>query len=253
MKIINGFLFKLIRKLLSKIIIKDLINPSNINLASNYIYTQDIEGDYLEFGCFRGESFIESYFNINKSEKFWMSENRKKKAFTNNYDELPIYKKNYNRRFLAFDSFAGLPKPKKIDSDHPLFREGRYDCSKEEFIKIIKKANLDLNQIEIIDGFYEQSLTVEIKKKLKIDKAAIIMIDCDYYDSTVFVLRFITDLIQNGTIIIFDDWYNYKANPRKGEQLACREWLEKNPNIELIEYGNNLLTQKMFIINLRSS
>ena len=36
------------------------------------------------------------------------------------------------------------------------------------------------------------------------------------------------NLIQTGSIIIFDDWFNYKGDPLKGEQLACKEWLNKN-------------------------
>ena len=250
MKIINNILLRNIRQIITKIVLKDNIYPSNINLAANYIYTQDIEGDYLEFGCFRGESFIDAYLNINKAEKYWLSDKRKKKAFTNNLHNLDFYNKNYNRKFLGFDSFSGLPKPSHIDKDHHLFKEGRYDCSKEEFIKIIKDAQVDINRVQLIEGFYKDTLSDQLKLSLKIKKAAIIMIDCDFYDSTTKVLEFIVDLLQNGTLIIFDDWFNYKSDPNKGEQRACKEWLKNNENIKLIEYGNNLLTQKMFIVNL---
>lgn len=253
MKINYNFITNLIRIIFTKIILKDKIFPSNINLASNYIYTQDIEGDYLEFGCFKGESFIDAFKNIYKAEKYWLSENTKRKAYSNNYKELEYYKKNFKRKFFGFDSFQGLPKPKGIDAEHHLFKEGRYDCSKNNLINILKKAKINLEQVELIEGFYDKTLNLNLKQKLKINKAAIIMIDCDLYDSTISVLNFIVDLLQNGTIIIFDDWYNYKSDPNKGEQAACKEWLENNPNINLIEYGNNSLTQKMFIVNLKKN
>lgn len=251
MKIIKkDIIINFVRKIVTKIVLKNQIFPSNITLASNFIYTQDIEGDYLEFGCFRGESFIDAYKNIFNAEVFWQSNDRKKKAFSKNVQNLDFYIKKYNRKFFGFDSFKGLPKPEGIDLNHHLFKEGRYDCSKEEFVKIIKRAKLDLSKIKLVEGFYEDSLTQEIKQKLDLNKAAIVMIDCDLYKSTIKVLNFITDLLQEGTIIIFDDWFNYKSNPNKGEQKACYEWLNNNSNIKLIEYGNNLLTQKMFIVNI---
>ena len=250
MNIIKNKITNSIRKFLTRLIIKNHIYPSNIHKASNYIYTQDIEGDYLEFGCFRGESFIDAYYNIINAELYWQTEERGNKAFTNNNHKLEFYTKDYERRFIAFDSFVGLPKPDGIDKDHHLFREGRYDCSKGEFLKIIKNANLNIKKVKIVEGFFEDSLNYSIKKDLSIKKAAIIMIDCDFYKSTKLVLDFITNLLQNGTVIIFDDWFNYKSNPNKGEQRACKEWLQKNSHIKLIEYGNNQLTQKMFIVNL---
>ena len=81
MKVFKNRIAILIREFLTKAVIKDQIYPSNMYIASNYIYTQDIEGDYLEFGCFRGESFIDAYYNILKSEKEWQSDTRKRKAY----------------------------------------------------------------------------------------------------------------------------------------------------------------------------
>jgi hypothetical protein len=77
------------------------------------------------------------------------------------------------------------------------------------------------------------------------------MIDCDLYSSTKPVLEFITNLIDNGTILIFDDWFSYKGSPNHGEQKACNEWLEKNPRISLIPYVRLGTAQHSFIVNLR--
>ena len=240
MKIVNNILLRNIRYLITKIVLKDNIYPSNINLAANYIYTQDIEGDYLEFGCFRGESFIDAYLNINKAEKYWLSDKRKKKAFTNNLHNLDFYNKNYNRKFLGFDSFSGLPKPSHIDKDHHLFKEGRYDCSKEEFIKIIKDAKVDINRVQLVEGFYKDTLSDQLKLSLKIEKAAIIMIDCDLKESTSIALNFAKQSLQEGTIIIFDDFNFYKGNVNKGEFGAFEDFKKQNPDIKfrkIFDYG----------------
>ena len=102
-----------------------------------------------------------------------------------------------------------------------------------------------LNTVKIFE-----ILNNKLKKDIGLNKAAIVMIDCDLYASTKIVLDFITDLIDSGTIIIFDDWYSFKADPNMGEQKACNEWVEKNKNINLIpygKYGHNF--QMSFIVN----
>ena len=77
------------------------------------------------------------------------------------------------------------------------------------------------------------------------------MIDCDIYSSTKSVLSFITDLIDDGTILIFDDWLNYKGNPNYGEQAACNEWLSKNKHIQLTPYVRKGIAQQSFIVNIK--
>ena len=133
---------------------------------------------------------------------------------------------------------------------HPRFVKGRYDCTEKVFKKNLLNADVNLQDVTIVPGFYDKTLNDKLKKDIGLNKAAIIMIDCDIYASTKIALDFITDLIDNGTIIIFDDWYSFKADPNLGEQKACNEWVEKNKNINLIpygKYGHNF--QMSFIVN----
>ena len=76
-----------------------------------------------------------------------------------------------------------------------------------------------------------------MKAQHKLTAAAIVHIDCDLYSSTKTALHFITDLIVDGTVIIFDDWFNFIASPVKGEQRAAPEWLIQNPQIRLVPYA----------------
>ena len=80
-KIFKSFIYP-IRYLFTKLLLKELITETHINIAANYIYTQGIEGDYLEFGCFKGESFINAYKNIKIAEKDWTSIKRASKAYS---------------------------------------------------------------------------------------------------------------------------------------------------------------------------
>ena len=58
-------------------------------------------------------------------------------------------------------------------------------------------------------------------------------IDCDLYESTVPVLRFLTKRLSVGSVILFDDYRCFRNLPDFGQQLACREWLEANSHIRL--------------------
>jgi len=171
-----------------------------------------LEGDYLEFGVWKGQSFISA---------FHFAQSRNLKLM----------------KFYAFDSFEGLPKIKGIDGDGLCpYSKGMYACDVNKFKKIISSKGVDLNKVTIIPGWYDEVLNEETKKKLPIRKASIIWIDCDLYESTVPVLNFITDYIQDGTILIFDDWFSFRGDPNRGEQRAFREWLKKNPSIKATEF-----------------
>jgi len=189
-----------------------------------FIAFSKLEGDYLEFGVCEGKSFIAAFRFAQMSRLKLM-------------------------KFYAFDSFQGLPEITGVDVDRfRQFSEGEYSCSVDEFKKNISKNGVDLNKVKIIPGWYDEVLNEETKKKLPIKKAAVIMIDCDLYKSTVPVLNFITDYVQDGTIILFDDWFCFRGDPNRGEQKAFREWLKKNPSIKAIEYHKYCSHGNSFII-----
>ena len=66
------------------------------------------------------------------------------------------------------------------------------------------------------------------------------MIDCDLKESTTLALNFAKPTLQEGTIIIFDDFNYYKGNGNKGEYGAFDDFKSTNPNIEfrrIFDYG----------------
>lgn len=243
-----------IRRLAARFILPDynpLASPIPIVLAANYICVEEIDGDYLEFGCFRGASFIEAYKTILSAIDDWSSLKRISLVYTNEDQAKEAYKNVRKKqvRFFAFDSFEGLPEIEGIDKGHSKFTKGRYHCLLEEFKAILRRAGVNMDKVIIVPGFFDKTLNEETIKKYALKKAAIVMIDCDLYSSTRTALNFITNLIVEGTIIIFDDWFSFKANPNKGEQRACNEWLKENPQIKLIPYARFGLNQMSFIVN----
>src|SRR6202034_4517953 len=97
---------------------------------------------------------------------------------------------------------------------------------------------------------YEKTLPPALKQELGIQKASIVLIDCDLYESTVPVLNFVTDFIQTGTVLIFDDWYSYKGRLDRGEAKAFVEWLKLNPRIQANEYHKCGRTMMSFILQV---
>ena len=218
---------------------QDYVGPYGcIRCAASFLAWNQVDGDYLEFGVYRGRSFAEAFHAI------WSARNNVR-GFVDSANIEEWYERR--PRFIAFDSFEGLPGG-NVDR-HVDYGEGAYCCSEADFLKNIEDAGVDANDVATIPGFFDQSLTPEVKRRLNLKRASLVMIDCDLYESTVPVLEFITDMVDQGTIIIFDDWYRFKGSPDSGEQRACREWLEKNPQLQLTKYWQQGPHAVAFLVN----
>jgi hypothetical protein len=222
-----------------------------IYLAADFVCSEYVPGDYLEFGVSRRASFVTAYNAISSAVKEWNSKNRAYQAYTDVQRAEQAYTQvtKNDIRFFAFDSFDGLPEPAGIDKLEPRYSNGRYDCSEDEFKTILTTGGVDLSQVITVPGFYEDSLTPAVKTQNQMTAASIVMVDCDLYESTKTVLEFITPLVVEGTVIIFDDWFNFKANPGLGEQRACSEWLEANPGLKLTPFARWGMSQQAVIVH----
>ncbi len=190
-----------------------------IDQITEYLIGADIVGDYLEFGVFQGTTFI--YANQFMSPHF------------------------NDMRFIAFDSFEGLPKPKGIDAFKGYssrFHEREFSCSENIFKANLESRGLDMNRIITVPGWFDQTLNQAQAENIELQNVSVAWIDCDLYESTIPVLKFITSFLNTGSVVVFDDWRCFRNHPDFGEQRACREWLTDNPSIhinELLSFGWN--------------
>lgn len=169
-----------------------------------------VEGDYLEFGS----GHLVRSFRL--AYKYKVLE-------------------NINLRLFAFDSFEGLPEPEGIDK-HNQWKKGAMAVSIEEFRNILKSQNISQKEYRIIPGFYNKTLDGCSPSKYSIEKAAMVFVDCDLYSSTVSVLNFVKEVLTDGCIIAFDDWFCFNGDPAKGEQRAFSEFLKENRVISVSKY-----------------
>lgn len=137
--------------------------------------------------------------------------------------------------FVGFDSFEGLPEIGAADKQ-TIWEKGRLATSEADFVKRVTAAGMPRERLKTVRGFYDDSLTPELKAQLLPGKAAMIYVDCDLYQSTVPVLRFIRDFLQPGTVIVFDDWFCFHGDPMRGEQRAWKEFTAANPDLRFAEF-----------------
>ncbi|MBZ8134245.1 methyltransferase [Afifella sp. IM 167] len=136
----------------------------------------------------------------------------------------------YGWHFVAFDSFEGLPDISAIDRQ-AIWGKGRLKTAEESFLTICHRHGIARDRLTTVKGFYDDTLTPELKRSFQPKKAAVVYVDCDLYKSTVPVLDFIKDFLQPGTIIVFDDWNCFYGDPERGERRAWAEFLSANPEL----------------------
>lgn len=191
--------------------------------AYDYLQANFVEGDYYEFGCHKARTFRMS-----------LSEARKKNRKDTN--------------FYAFDSFEGLPDVEGIDK-FPGWEKGALKTALDDFNRIIKEHGLYVDKVHAIKGFFQDTLTKKLQDELlKKSKIMLAYIDSDLYESCKCALAFIEPLLQDGSIVCFDDWNNYRAGPDKGERRAFREF-QKKTKLGFQEFINVGWFGKSFIVN----
>ena len=193
--------------------------------AFEFITENSIEGDYHEFGCHRCRTFRMAMLEASKH----------------------FLEKKIN--FYAYDSFQGLPK---VEQDHEFgsrWDEGSLSTSSEKFKSLIIESGFRLDNVKLIEGFYDESLPkIKHEKLYSGRKASFINIDCDLYESAVPVFSHINKLVQEGTILYIDDYFaGYKGNPLKGVSKALKEWQETS-NWEIERYRDVGFTGRSYII-----
>ena len=210
-----------------------------LEAAASFIAWNQVPGDYLEFGVWRGDSFRKAWSALHRHREIVAGQGFEGEDFRQWLQTPP--------RFFAFDSFQGLPGG--AADRHVDYAPGDYSCSLDGFRDNMLAAGLDWERVVTVPGYYEDSLSPATRESLDLSQAALVMIDCDLYESTVPVLEFITPLLVQGSVLVFDDWFRYRGSPRRGEQRACHEWLRQHPEIQLIEHWRQGPQVLSFIVN----
>ena len=137
---------------------------------------------------------------------------------------------------VLFDSFEGLPEPKHAADKGVLWQEGQFAYSQDYIRSVIRMAGFPLDRVRFVPGFFEKSLTPELRAELSETPPAFVTIDVDFYYSTVEVLTWIAPLLASGTLFFFDDLHAYDCHPDYGQLRALNEFNRDNHEGQLVPH-----------------
>ena len=187
------------------------------SLVAFWVRESGLRGNYLEFGVGAGRSAVAA-----------IRAHRR-------------YNPEAVGKFFLFDSFRGLPALEGSDADSHQFREGEFAFSVDEVRAALDgRGVLDPQRVRLVPGFFDESLPAFDRAEFGGLPAAVVHIDVDLHRSARVVLDFVTPLLQQGTVILFDDWNTFNARWSHGERAAASEWVEAQAGLSLeswVKYG----------------
>jgi hypothetical protein len=80
---------------------------------------------------------------------------------------------------------------------------------------------------------------------------ALVHFDCDLYESTRDALALTAPALQDGAMLMFDDWFHYRGNPHKGQARAFAEFLDQHPQWVSVPYRSYSTFCQAFILSCR--
>jgi len=215
------------------------IRHSMFRNATRFVDYELVPGDIFEFGVYTGRSLalLAHYHEVNKKS---------------------IHQIDFLRRLVGFDSFEGLPggdghprwKPGMFrvnHSFHPICKPGERVTERVIFA-LFEQYQLPPPVIEA--GEFSEVLPRVIGTKYK--QAAVVHVDCDLYESTKTVLFGLQPILQEGTVLLFDDWFNFRGSKEKGEQKAFFEFMASQTRWSFADYQTYATFGKSFIVQRES-
>jgi len=202
--------------------------------AVEYIDYEAVSGDIVEFGVFTGISLALL-------------------AKAHSFDT-----KGMHRRVGGFDSFRGLPgsnepharwRPGDCSSNHswhPLLRVGD-PVTPDVTRQLFELSGLDAPMLHV--GPFSETLPAAFPAAHP--KVALAHFDCDLYESTRDALAAIAPVLQDGAMLLFDDWFHYRGHPGKGEARAFSEFLAAHHQWGAVQYQPYATFCNSFILHRR--
>lgn len=189
--------------------------------AWGHVFTSQIRGDYIEFGVYKGESLVDSYRSY-KQFVAWLNHQMKSNEPTR-VEAAKAYV-DFKHKFHGLDTFSGMPDNEEGDIN---FAKGSFPTSYDSVYNRCVRQGLSQggNALHLYQGLFKDS---EAKLRTNVQKAAIINIDCDLYESAKDALNISAPLIQIGTVLMFDEYNAFCADNRKGERRAFKEFQDKS-------------------------
>jgi O-methyltransferase len=158
-------------------------------------------------------------------------------------------------RLFGFDSFEGLPQPDEDESSATSWHRGQFAFDEAAAKANLSREGVDWNRAKIIKGWFDETLTADLPRREAIEKASVIMLDCDLYSSTKTALEFCGPLIRDEAVLFFDDWWPDSLGAQDmGEKRAFDEFLSVNADLDVTELESYYpKAAKVFLVSRRDA
>lgn len=116
-----------------------------------------------------------------------------------------------DQKVYGFDVFDGLP-----ENWRPGFEKGKFKVNQLPDV---------VSNVELVVGLFEDTLAPFVQKNP--GNVSLLHVDCDLYSSTKIIFDKLGDRIVSGSIIVFDEYFNYPGW-RTHKYIAFREYVTDN-------------------------
>lgn len=163
--------------------------------AVNYLVKNDIKGDFVECGVWRGGSTMAAIDTLLKAG-------------------------DTSREIYLYDTFEGMSEPTELDkvftgtgADELMRTTKKEDPTSvwcysalEEVQQNVGKLNYPTGKVHYVKGKVEDSIPGTLPGKI-----ALLRLDTDFYESTAHELKFLYPLLVPGGVIIIDDYGHWEG------------------------------------------
>ena len=159
----------------------------------------DISGDFVEMGCYKGDTSLLLAEIVKASEK----------------------------KLWIYDSFEGLPEKKEVDRSvmGVLFRGGELAVTKREVKQRFLRVNLPVPVIK--KAWFSELVENDLPEQI-----AFAFLDGDFYESIKDSIKLVAPKMSDGGVMVVHDYTN-PALP--GVKRAVDEWMKKRtPQFEVV-------------------
>ncbi|MFL6281820.1 MAG: TylF/MycF/NovP-related O-methyltransferase [Pyrinomonadaceae bacterium] len=175
--------------------------------AVRHVVAQDVEGDIVECGVWRGGSMAAVARTLVALEQF-------------------------DRRLYLFDTFEGMPRPSARDVNfagetaEELYRKrngrgaGSDWCraTEETVARVMSECGYDESKIHLVKGRVEETIPAKAPERI-----AILRLDTDWYESTLHELEHLFPRLARGGVVIIDDYGHWRGARQASDEFFARQ------------------------------
>jgi O-methyltransferase len=161
---------------------------ANLRGLACKVRDQDIPGDVVECGTYRGGSAAILGTTLSAGQRLWL-----------------------------FDSFQGMPPVTSVDGTEAGQYVGKGVASEQEVMEILTAVGVAPDQYYIRKGWFNESFQLPLPERI-----AFLHCDADWFESVLLVLESLYPRVQEGGCIVLDDFGYWEGCREAFYTFCCR-------------------------------